>query len=231
MKKKQIIATLKNLQSKGAIKASDYIEYRPNDNGEIGRLVEHFFGVNENNISSPDLGTVELKATVIKSGSAITFNSSKPIAGLSTKEQYESFKQMGNDGLFRFYQTVKSKPNKSGFLLKYDSNLIKVYHKETYISSYDFDLTVKTSNVLFVFAKKIGSGSAAQYNIVEAYFASVPKNISQIILEDEDMLRIDIRCGVYKKGSQRGKLHDRGTAIRFAKNKLSSLFNTYERLI
>lgn len=230
MDKNQIISKLKELNQKGFIKASDFIPYRHNDNGEIGRLVEFFFDVDENNFSTPDLGDIELKATI--GGAPLTFGSSKPIQGMSTREQYEQFKKPSpKDGLYRFNKAVTSQPDSDGFYFKYEDESIKLYQYDNYLSSYNFDLNRKTSKVLFVFAKKMGSGADASYHIKEAYLAEEPKNIEQVILEDQDIFRLEIRCGVHTKNKQRGKLHDRGTAIRFKKNKLSGLFTKYERLL
>ena len=232
-----------------------YIVSLRKGNTGIGYTLETLLGVVENNLRSPDLGTIELKETLlgiaennlrysdlrnielksrrIKSTSLLTmftFNDS-----IWKIEQEELIKQYGyyKDGRWALYTTAKNKPNNRGFYVKVEQDTVRLYHEdglcaiEWELEPLIDDLKNKFSNVLLVEAESRKSGENEEFWYKEAHL------LTGIIVEKfleyikNGTIAVDLRMHINKNGGVR----NHGTGFRLHRRYLDSCFYKTERLL
>src|SRR4030067_1798857 len=74
--------------------------------GGVGNTIETLLGVKENNLRTPDLGVIELKAKRISSSSMLTLSSKAPLPRAVNKRLFDAYNRKGEDGVNRLYTTV-----------------------------------------------------------------------------------------------------------------------------
>lgn len=94
-------------------------------------------------------------------------------------------------------------------------------------------LTSKSDKTLLVFAETSGERKTIneKFHFIEAYLLS---NLNKEKFKDaieQDMLKVDIRIGVYRSGRNAGRYHDHGTGFRINKKHFLQLFDNYERVL
>ena len=232
-----------------------YIVSLRKGNTGIGYTLETLLGVVENNLRSPDLGTIELKETSlgvaednvrysdlrnielksrrIKSTSLLTmftFNDS-----IWKIEQEELIRQYGyyRNGRWALYTTAKNKPNNRGFYVKVEQDTVRLYHEdglcaiEWQLEPLIDDLKNKFSNVLLVEAESRKSGENEEFWYKEAHL------LTGVIVEKfleyikNGTIAVDLRMHINKNGGVR----NHGTGFRLHRRYLDSCFNKTERLL
>lgn len=237
------------------INGMGYIVSLRKGNTGIGYTLETLLGVVENNLRSPDLGTIELKETSlgvaednvrysdlrnielksrrIKSTSLLTmftFNDS-----IWKIEQEELIRQYGyyRNGRWALYTTAKNKPNNRGFYVKVEQDTVRLYHEdglcaiEWQLEPLIDDLKNKFSNVLLVEAESRKSGENEEFWYKEAHL------LTGVIVEKfleyikNGTIAVDLRMHINKNGGVR----NHGTGFRLHRRYLDSCFNKTERLL
>lgn len=232
-----------------------YIVSLRKGNTGIGYTLETLLGVVENNLRSPDLGTIELKETSlgvaednvrysdlrnielksrrIKSTSLLTmftFNDS-----IWKIEQEELIRQYGyyRNGRWALYTTAKNKPNNRGFYVKVEQDTVRLYHEdglcaiEWQLEPLIDDLKNKFSNVLLVEAESRKSGENEEFWYKEAHL------LTGVIVEKfleyikNGTIAVDLRMHINKNGGVR----NHGTGFRLHRRYLDSCFYKTERLL
>ena len=232
-----------------------YIVSLRKGNTGIGYTLETLLGVVENNLRSPDLGTIEpketslgvaednvrysdlrnieLKSRRIKSTSLLTmftFNDS-----IWKIEQEELIRQYGyyRNGRWALYTTAKNKPNNRGFYVKVEQDTVRLYHEdglcaiEWQLEPLINDLKNKFSNVLLVEAESRKSGENEEFWYKEAHL------LTGIIVEKfleyikNGTIAVDLRMHINKNGGVR----NHGTGFRLHRRYLDSCFYKTERLL
>jgi len=95
----------------------------------IGKTLEDLLGIEENNISLPDLGTVELKAHRLGSPSMITlFTFNRKAWKMDPLEAIRSYGTPDSNGRLGLYFTMSRIPNSSELFLHIDSSVVAVRH-------------------------------------------------------------------------------------------------------
>lgn len=95
----------------------------------VGHTLEQLTGLKENNISSPDLGDVELKAHRINSSSMITlFTFNRKVWKMKPLEAVRSYGTKDKNGRLGLYFTMSLKPNSTGLFLLVEHDAISVRH-------------------------------------------------------------------------------------------------------
>lgn len=132
------------------IKAKGFIRSTRRCPTGIGHTLETLLGIAENNIASPDLGKIELKAHRNTGNSLITlftFNNKvwkMPI--LDAVKQYGSLDKDGRQGL---YYTMSLKPNSAGLYLDVTESEIAVKHiSGQVVAIWNLQRTVRKSVVM-----------------------------------------------------------------------------------
>jgi len=221
------------------IKGMGFVRTHRAHNTGIGKTLEDFLGIPENNIRLPDIGEIEIKAKRIDSNSMLTLATKAPKPRGVNRKLFEQYKYLDSDGYYNLHSTVYgSKVNPQGFKIKYREGklLLENKHKtEAYWDENMFSdvLVSKSNKILLVFANAKGETKSGneQFHYIEAYLLqnlNIDKFHTAI---EKDYLKVDIRIGVYRSGKNKGKYHDHGTGFRMNKKDFLTLYNNYEQLV
>ena len=229
----QIKKDLKKLSKKGWVKSN-----RKNNTG-IGKTLEDYLKIKENNIALPDFGVMELKSQRAGTSSMMTLFTKKP-EGITNAEILKRFGY--SDPEFPkhkiLHQTIANgKKNSRGFNCKVDEKQGKllILKNKTVLGYYGLDfLRVKAAEkigngLILVFAESKKEKGHEYFHYTEAW-----------LLKDIDpkqflaLSKYDIRLGVYRTGKNVGKPHDHGSAFRLtrlSKKTFPLLFKTHKRIL
>ena len=229
----QIKAALKELYKKGWVKSN-----RIHNTG-IGKTLEDYLGITENNIALPDFGVMELKSQRAGTMSMMTLFTKKP-EGITNAEILKRFgypdPEYPNHKIL--HQTINSgRKNARGFHCKIDEKEGKllILRNRIVLGYYKLDFlrqkaAEKIGNgLIFVFADCKKENGAELFHYKEAW-----------LLNDLDpkqflaLSKYDIRLGVYRSGKNAGKLHDHGSAfrlMRLSEKTFPLLFKTHKRIL
>ncbi|MCX6782347.1 MAG: MvaI/BcnI family restriction endonuclease [Candidatus Magasanikbacteria bacterium] len=212
------------------IKHRGYIQSLRRGPTGIGFTLETLLDIEENNISAPDLGTIELKAQRENhAGMTTLFTFNNKAWQINPLEAIRRYGSPDKDGRMGMYYTMSAVPNSAGLLLVIDDELVSIRHIDgTIIATWKladiekrFDAKVK--NVLLVKAKTEERDGVEYFLYDRARLLSggTTKNILKSQFENGQLL-IDLR------------LHDKGTTARNHGTGFrvyeSNLENLYERI-
>ena len=230
---RQITKVLKELSNKGWVRSN-----RVHDTG-IGKTIEDYLGITENNIALPDFGVMELKSQRIGTTSMMTLFTKKP-EGITNAEILKKFGYPDPEYPEHkiLHQTISSgKKNARGFHCKIDEKEGKllILRNRTLLGYYGLDFlrqkaTEKIGNgLILVFAdcKKENREEFFHYKEVWLLKDLDPKQFLALS-------KYDIRLGVYRSGKNTGKAHDHGSAFRLTRlseKTFPILFKTHKRII
>ena len=229
----ELIEKLRKIKKLGFVKT-----HRVDDTG-VGKTLEDLLGVRENNIRLPDVGDVELKAKRIDSMSMLTIATKSPQPKGINKLLFEKYKYKDKEGSYNLHSTVYgSRFNPQGFKVTFKGSKLMLENKkgiEAYwpISIFGEVLQSKSDKILLVFAETKGERKTKNeaFHYKEAYLLA-GLNIGKFEhAVKNDMLKIDIRIGVYRSGEFKGRYHDHGTGFRINKVDFLHLFDNFEHLI
>ncbi|QWR78287.1 MvaI/BcnI family restriction endonuclease [Candidatus Magnetomonas plexicatena] len=222
----EIISRLKRLKEQGFIPS-----LRRGSTG-IGYTLEAKLGLNETNISVPDLGgRVELKATRRNSSSLITlFTFNRGVWQIPQKIVVEKFGYIEENGRRALYSTVWSKTqNAQGLSIQVDRDNHKlnlVHNGNNLIASWDIYILVsklisKLGKVLFVSADtRVTENNIEEFHFNEAYLLIEPTAKGFIKALEDSTVCVDIRMHLKESSNVR----NHGTAIRIKESDIPSLF-------
>lgn len=223
----QIKKKLKEIKDRGFIPA-----IRAHDTG-VGHTLEQLLGLNENNLSTPDFGRLELKTHRRESSSFITIFTKSPTNLMSNSELLNryGYSREGN-GKIVLHQTISSdKINKKGFqlLLNEKGQVFEIKKADSTVAYYDKDeiknkFFEKIGNgvILVLVERKKDQENREEFKYSEAYLL---KDIN--FEEFYKLLFYDIRIGRNPNGS----VHDHGSAFRIKKRDLSKIFKIYQKIL
>jgi len=230
---KQLIKKLLEIKKMGYIKT-----HRIDDTG-IGKTLEDLLGIKENNLRLPDVGDIELKAKRITSDSMLTLATKSPEPKGVNRILFENYKYKDKDEQYNLHSTVYgSRFNPQGFKITIKEDKLILENKNNIeafwpITIFDDVLKSKSNKVLLVLAETKGQRKTKdeQFHYVEAYLLSGlnDKNFEVAIMND--MLKVDIRIGVYRSGKRKGIYHDHGTGFRIHKRNILKLYHSFQKLI
>lgn len=229
----QIKKALKKLSEKGWIKSN-----RSHNTG-IGKTLEDYLGITENNIALPDFGVMELKSQRAGTASMMTLFTKKP-EGITNAEILKRFGYPDPEFPQHkiLHQTITNgKKNGRGFHCKVDEKQGKllILKNRTVLGYYGLDFlrlkaTEKIGNgLILVFANCKKEKGHEYFHYTEAW-----------LLKDIDpkqflaLSKYDIRLGVYRTGKNAGKPHDHGSAFRLTRlseKTFPLMFKTHKRIL
>lgn len=226
----QIKETLKELSEKGWIKSN-----RRHNTG-IGKTLEDYLGITENNIALPDFGVMELKSQRINTASMMTLFTKSP-EGITNAEIRKRFGYPDKEfpHVKILHQTISDgKRNRMGFHAKIDEKQGKllILKKRKVLGHYNLKFLRQKA------LEKIGDGlilvrAATKKMRGHEYFhykdAYVLKEIDPAKLLAHS--KYDIRLGVYHSGAKAGQPHDHGSAFRLAEKTLPLLFKIQKKIL
>lgn len=226
--------TIQKIQKKlSIIKKKGYVKSLRNGPTGIGYTLETLLGINENNISLPDFGEIELKAQREKHTGMITLftfnNKVWKMPPLEAIRQYGSLDKNGRQGM---YYTMSILPNSAGLFLYVDDTSISIRHiggniiATWQLSEIEKKFEAKVKTVLLVKAQvEVRDGIEYFYfNRARLLSGGTSQSILKNQFENENLL-IDLRLH-----DKRTKARNHGTAFRVFENNLENLYEKIEEL-
>ncbi len=214
-----------------------------NGHGGHGNTLESCFGVVENNLKEPDWHNFEIKSVKEDNTSMISLFSSIPdYPNESGQYLINKYGKIGDDGLRRFYATLRGTEEETQSFGKPWTRLYKKHDLKIRISKEDQRMyfiervdsndtynveaywelesirkkTFKMNDIIFgnlKDIKKVDNDEEYYWDSIEIFWGLNFDNFIEEILHAN--IQFDFRCGVYKSPPEkRGKLHDRGSAFR-----------------
>lgn len=111
------------------LKAKNWIQSERRGPTGIGHTLEKYLGLPENNIASPDLGKIELKAHRVNSSSLITlFTFNRKVWKMKPLEAIRRYGTPDETGRLGLYFTMSRTPNSTGLFLHIEAETISVRH-------------------------------------------------------------------------------------------------------
>ncbi len=198
----------------------------------VGHTLEQLIGLKENNIASPDLGEIELKAHRINSSSMITlFTFNRKVWKMKPLEAVRNYGTLDKNGRQGLYFTMSLKPNSSGLFLLVEHDAISVRHisgkivAEWQMEALAKQFSKKVPALLLVsaFSEMRGDNEWFKYDRAQLLTGTSPDIIRNQI--EAGNILVDLR------------LHDKvttarnhGTGFRAYEDKLPRLFKKIEDL-
>ncbi len=238
----KFIAAFREVKSRG------FVPTNRSGNTGIGKTLEDYMNIPENNIDAPDLHGFELKSQRALSGSYITLFTKAPTSpeGVNTilREKYGTpdriipTKKVLHTSMFHnHYNTHKGG---HGFKLLCDDSKGKIFLKmkssstgqeatEEIYWSYEVIqkiLSHKLANLAFVIADKKDVNGVEYFYFKECRLFHGACFNKFLYLLKNDYIQFDIRIGIYRNGKNLGKTHDHGSGFRIKKNMMKELFES-----
>lgn len=226
----QIKKGLRELSEKGWIKSN-----RSHNTG-IGKTLEDYLGITENNIALPDFGVMELKSQRLNTLSMMTLFTKSP-EGITNAEIRKRFGYPDPEfpKIKILHQTISDgKRNKMGFQATIDEKQGKllILKKGKLLGYYGLDFLKKKA------VEKIGNGLIlvrAETKKIRGheYFHYKDAYLLKEIDPSKflNYSKYDIRLGVYHSGKNIGKPHDHGSAFRITEKALPLLFKIQKKIL
>lgn len=210
---------------------------RVGDTG-IGKTLETILGVEENNLSSPDLidDETDLKSKRAKSKSLITlFTLDKKCWKIRQLDAIDKYGQPNVDGRLALYSTVNTKSNGIGLFLFITDKEVSVKHIDgDLVGQWTFDalessFTKKLSKIVLAKADVDYKNDIEHFRYNKATVFSGDDFPLKKLFE-EGKLVIDLR--LHEKFSKRGKrgVRNHGTGIRIFEKDLPHLYSNIEEV-
>ncbi len=218
------------------LKAKGWIKSNRKHNTGIGKTLEDYLGITENNISLPDFGVMELKSQRIKTSSMMTLFTKSP-EGITNAEIRRKFGYPDAEfpNIKILHQTISDgKKNGMGFQITINKKQGKllILKKGKTLGYYSLDF-LKNKAI-----EKIGNGLIlvrAETKKIRGheYFHYKDAYILKEIDPTKFLAhsRYDIRLGVYHSGAKAGQPHDHGSAFRLTEQSLPFLFKVQKKIL
>ncbi len=234
--KEELKNALKNIKDMG------FVQTHRNGSTGIGKTLEDLLGIEENNLSLPDLNLAEVKAIRSSDNSMLTlFTKAPDIRGTNKKlvERYGYYSDnnekkilhstvKGNDYNNLFNNPFLKVINKDDkiYLQHYKDGIIEncYWSSNSLLNSYNRKYS--TGTILLVKADtKIENGKEYfYYNKAFLLTGFNPNTLIKTITDGD--IAIDLRIGINSDGTT----HDHGTAFRIKQNKLEKYYN-FEQIL
>ena len=214
------------------IKAMGWVKSKRKGPTGIGHTLEELLDIPENNIATPDLGKIELKAHRINSTSMITlFTFNRKVWKMQPLEAIKKYGTLDDNGRLGMYFTMSQKPNRTGLFLHIEDDAISVRHisgeiiAEWQLDSLAERFMQKFPAMIFVSALSETDGKAEWFKFNRAQFLTgTSKEVVRNQILSGNIL-IDLR--LHDKGT---RARNHGTGFSAHVNKLPMLFTDVKDL-
>lgn len=224
---KEIQKTLSEIKKMGYVKT-----LRKGPTG-IGYTLETLLEIDENNISSPDLGDIELKAQRENhTGMTTLFTFNNKAWKMNPLEAIRKYGSKDKDGRLGMYYTMGMTPNSAGLFLYVDDDVVSVRNvdgntvAEWQLSEIEKRFEAKVKNVLLVKAKVEERDGVEHFMFDRARLLS--HGTTKAILKNQfenGQLLVDLR--LHDKGTM---ARNHGTGFRVYENNLDDLYEKVEEI-
>lgn len=226
--------TIKEIQKKlSEIKKMGYVKTLRKGPTGIGYTLETLLEIDENNISSPDLGDIELKAQRENhTGMTTLFTFNNKAWKMNPLEAIRKYGSKDKDGRLGMYYTMGMTPNSAGLFLYVDDDVVSVRNvdgntvAEWQLSEIEKRFEAKVKNVLLVKAKVEERDGVEHFMFDRARLLS--HGTTKAILKNQfenGQLLVDLR--LHDKGTM---ARNHGTGFRVYENNLDDLYEKVEEI-
>ena len=217
------------------IKHKRYVVSLRKGNTGIGHTLETLLGVKENNLKTPDLGTIEIKSQRKETTNRVTlFTFNRGVWKIRQRELIERYGYVDTNERPSLYCTVNSKPNNQGLFLRVEKEMVRLCHvDQTLVAQWPGDgligtFTQKMPALVVVYADtRINSNQKEEFWFNEAYLLTNPNEDNFLDLIRKDILVIDVRMHLRENGVVR----NHGTGFRIEEKFLNFCFETREEIL
>jgi len=209
------------------IRDMGYIKSHRKGSTGVGKTLEDLLSLQENNIASPDLGKIELKAHRMNSQSLITlFTFNRKVWQIPPLEAIRKYGSEDENGRLGMYYTMSLKPNSAGLFLHITNESIAVQHIDGTVIAV-WSLATISERFIQKFPALILVTALVELRDGIEYFhyqrAQLLKGTNSFVLYhlfQSEKLRLDLR--LHDKGTS---ARNHGTGFRVAERHLSELFS------
>ena len=217
------------------LKQGGYVATMRRGNTGIGYTLESLLGVDENNISAPDLGEIELKAHRRGISSLITlFTFNRGAWQVPLREVIHTYGYTDSNGRRSLYNIVKTEPNTQGLRVRIEDEYARIYHVDgTLIAQWSGNALAETfaqkmPALATVYADtRINSDDREEFWFNEAYLYKNPTARRILELIGTNTIVIDLRGHI----NDRGNVRNHGTGFRIDDSFLGMCFDSREKLL
>lgn len=222
------------------ISQKGYIHTLRRGNTGVGQTLEQYLGLQENNLSLPDIGgTIELKAFRKNTDSMLTLFTKEPISSLGRRRDrflLETFgyKSLDSNKSLDLYTTISASGfNYQGFKLETKGDRLQLCHKDLSLDIYwPYELLKhvfeqKLPSLVVVLADSIGDEFDEKFHYNEAYYLkgfSFQRFMASI---EAGNIKVDLRMHLRSNNMPR----NHGTAFRIIKSKLYTCFDLQQKIL
>lgn len=201
-----------------------YKSVRDDDCGGAGQTFERLLGIEENNISLPDLGKIELKVHQDNSKAQITlFTHDKDAWVMPYAKAIRKYGKSDNNGTKRFNSRIKTTPNGIGLYLDLSDDLIAIVHRngnlllEWEMETLKERFEQKLPAIMLVKAKEVTTGF---FTFGSAILLKKPSKFGLVAQLRDGNIVVETRIKL-----KDGKIRNHGTAFRVLESNLDKLFD------
>lgn len=243
----KFIETFRKVRDMGFVKS-----HRTNNTG-IGKTLEDFMGVVENNQRDPDLFGYEIKSQRNLSTSFVTLFTKSPTspegANAIIKDEYGYIEEGKDSNQKKIHASIfatkvtNSEKSGHGFRLYVDKERRRIYLHVFDLNGhliddriyYSFDVIeqslMKINNLAYVSADIKHMPDGEYFNFRRATLFSNFRGLDFFLEEIiKGNIMYDIRIGSYKSGRNIGKAHDHGSGFRIGKNMIRNLYKDFNEI-
>jgi hypothetical protein len=210
------------------IKSQGWVKSERHGSTGIGQTLEKLLGISENNIASPDLGEIELKAHRINSSSMITlFTFNRRVWKMKPLDAIKKYGSPDENGRLGIYYTMSKNPNSKGVYLQIKDDIVSVQHiSGEVIAEWHIDALVerfmnKIPAMIYVNAQSKIEENKEWFKFETAKLLS--STSERVIREQINQGNILLDLRLHQKTTS---ARNHGTAFRVYEEKLPLLFET-----
>jgi hypothetical protein len=217
------------------LKNTGYIETHRAGNTGVGQTLEQELGLIENNIASPDLGNIELKAQRKNVSNKVTiFTFNRGVWKIKQKLLIEKYGYIDTTNRRALYCAVSNEPNPQGLYLSITGDRLGLYHKdEIFIAEWKIEGLIDTFNtkmpdlIIVIADSRINSKGREEFWYNESYFLKGANKDMFLRYIQKGIIIVDIRMHLKENGTVR----NHGTAFRMDEQYISDCFESKSNLI
>ena len=239
MNLEKLIKEMKKIKEKGWIKTL----FPKNKNGGAGNTLENLLGIKENNISSPDLGEIELKTVNIESSSSqllSLFNFNNKVWRMKQLDAIKKYGSKNRDGRKGIYYTLNTTPNSAGLFINVNEKEEKIIVQsilgeiliEYPVQSLVEKFNQKVKSIFLIYFRREERDGKYYFSYEKAKFLNGGTTKKNIMFNIKNhIITIDLRLHprANKKGGFMSRNH--GTAFRTQISSLHELYSNIQNIV
>lgn len=217
------------------IKQMGFVVSKRKGNTGIGYTLETILGLKENNLKTPDFGTIELKSQRKEVTNRVTmFTFNRGVWKIKQRELIEKYGYIDTNGRPSLYCTVDTRTNNQGLFVKVEQDNVRLYHLDgSLIAEWQGEHLVVTFRekmpalVIVNAESRINSDRKEEFWYNEAFYLTQPNEDNILGLIRKDIIIVDVRMHL----KENKVVRNHGTGFRIDEKFLILCFGNRENLL